>query len=935
MLLATLRRQPAPLLGTLGALTVAALLVTILTALVGTAITMTVPAGRLAGASVVVTGNPDVRFTYGHGQDASTDVVPLPVYRRLPAGLAARLAALPGVARAIPQVSVPVTLELPGGRLVTGGQVGLTGYNWPSAALTPFTLTSGHAPLGPDQIVVGAGLARSARLRLGDQVRLAGAGQPPYTVVGVAGSGRNPAQNSALFWSATQASIQYGHPGSADLIGLVARPGTSAPALAAQVRTALAGRQLYRQPVAPGSRRGCASVNQAGRQVGCREQRGRAPHDCKQHRCLRGVVPAAPGRQRCCRRRALGRFAGQAPAMTVSAGTARGQAADLTVAADKDNLIALADGVGSDVVLIAMFVVAGAVSLSVLQRRRQFALLRAIGATSGRIRRLMLAELAVLGTLAALIAYLPGIWLAGRALRGLAGQQFVPAATRLWASPLVLLIAAGTGVVVAELAGFVAARRASRVRPAEALTEASVERRWPHPVRVALGVIALGGAVALGILTIRLHQGADQRLNLASFTLLASMAAVAFLGPILVAAAELILRLPFSIKNLAERRADASPHAAWGLWSGAPGRLALADLRVRPRRMAASVVSVALAVSFTGTVYLIDAIEIHAAQVQGRQRLVANEVVTAPGGLAPGALAAVAARPGVAAAVGLTPTTVLVPASGEETAQAEAVTTGPLSDVLDLRLVAGSLAHFRPGDIALSNFAVGSGAVNTRVGQHLITYLADGTRYRATVVAIFSQSLGFADVLVPAGAAGGGHLGTGTLGQILVHARPGVAEATVAARIAPLARQFPGLQVAGRSLVNAQYDELAAQSSYLNNLILSLIVALAAVTLANTLITVAVERRESLRLLRRVGATSRQLMAMAGWQVLALNLTAIMLGAGAAALAVSVASRVLTGSYVPYLTPAPLTALVAGVLVLSALSSIGPTALILSASETD
>jgi putative ABC transport system permease protein len=846
MLLATVRRRPAPLAGTLVALTVAALLVTVLAALVGTAVTMTAPAGRLAGTTVVVTGNPDVRFTYGHGQGASTDSVPLPGYRRLPAGLTGRLAALPGVVRAIPQVSVPVTLELSGGRVVTGGQAGLTGYNWPSAALTPFALTSGHAPRGPGQIVVGAGLARSAGLHGGDRVRLAGTSQPPYTVVGVASSGRNPAQNSALFWSAAQASALYGHPGSADLIGILAPPSASAPALAAQVRTVLAGRHL-----------------------------------------------------------------------TVSAGTARGQAADLTVAADKANLAGLAGSAGADVVLIAMFVVAGAVSLSVLQRRRQFALLRAIGATAGRIRRIMLAELAVLGILAALIAYLPGMWLAGRALHGLAGQQFVPAATRLWTSPLVLLISAGSGLIVAELAGFVAARRAGRIRPAEALAEASVERRWPHPVRVALGLIALGGAVTLGIVTVRMHQSADQQLNMALFTLLASMAAVAFLGPILVATAELILRLPLR------------------LWAGAPGRLALADIRVRPRRMAASVVSVALAVSFAGAIYLIDATATHAAVVQGRQRLVADEAVTAPGGLAPGALPAVAARPGVATSVGVTPTTVLVPAAGEESAAAEAVTPGRLSQVLGLRVVAGSLDHFRPGDIALSNLMVGSDAVNARVGQHITSYLADGTRYRATVVAIFSRSLGFADVLVPAGAAGGGHLGTGTLGEILVRGSAGVAPATLAARIAPLARQFPGLQVAGRSLVNAQYDKLTTQSSYVNNMILILIAGLAAVTLANTLITVAVERREPLRLLRRVGASSRQLLAMTGWQVLALNLTAITLGAGAAALAVSVVSRALTGSYLPYLTWTPLIALVTGVLVVSGLSSAGPTALILAAPEAD
>lgn len=850
ILLATLRRRPAPLIGTLVSLTVAALMVTIVSLLIGTAITMTLPAGRLAGATVVVTGNPNMRFTYGTGQGASTDTVPLPGYRRVPAALAARLAALPGVAQAIPQVSVPVALELPGGRVVTGGQAGLTGYDWPSAALTPFTLDSGHAPAGPHQIVVGAGVARSAGLRTGDQVRLAGASQPPYTVVGVASSGRNPAQNSSVFWSAAQADAEYGHPGSADLIGVIPRRGTAAPALAARVRTVL------------------ASTGLAGHHL------------------------------------------------SVVTGTARGPAADLAAASDKDNLSELAANVGIVMVIVSMFVVAGAVSLSVLQRRRQFALLRAIGASSGRLRRMMIVELAVLGILGALIAYLPGVWLSSLALRGLAGQQFVPAGTRLRTSPLVLLIAAGAGVLVAELAGFVAGRRASRVRPTEALAEASVERRWPHPVRVVLGIIALGGAVTLGITTLGQNADPNQQVSNALFTLLASMVAVAFLGPLLVAAAELILRLPLR------------------LLSGAAGRLALADIRVRPRRMAASVVSVALAVSFSGAIYLIDATQTHAAVVEGRQRLVADEAISAPGpGLAPAALADVAARRGVAAAIGLTPTTVLVPAEGDESASGEAVTPGPLAEVLSLPVIAGSLAHFRPGDIALSNMIAGNGELNAHVGERITSYLADGTRYRATVTAIYSRSLGFGDVLVPAGAADGGHLGPPVLGEILVHGSAGIAPATLARRIAPLARRFPGLQVASRSVVNAQYAQLTSQNSYLNDLLLGLIITLAAITLANTLITIAVERRELLRLLSRVGATSRQLLAVTSWQVVVLNATAITVGAGAAALAVTVVSRVLTGSYLPYLTWTPLLALAISVLALSGLSSVGPTALILARPE--
>jgi hypothetical protein len=68
---------------------------------------------------------------------------------------------------------------------------------------------------------------------------------------------------------------------------------------------------------------------------------------------------------------------------------------------------------------------------------------------------------------------------------------------------VVVLIAAGTGILVAEIAGHVSARRVSRIRPAAALHEASAERHLIHPVRLMLGLCALGGGVTLGILMIK------------------------------------------------------------------------------------------------------------------------------------------------------------------------------------------------------------------------------------------------------------------------------------------------------------------------------------------------------------------------------------------------------------------------------------------------
>ena len=240
------------------------------------------------------------------------------------------------------------------------------------------------------------------------------------------------------------------------------------------------------------------------------------------------------------------------------------------------------------------------------------------------------------------------------------------------------------------------------------------------------------------------------------------------------------------------------------------------------------------------------------------------------------------------------PTTVFVPYPGNASALAEAVTPGaaqrsaePASGLRQPRPLRSGRhspqqGHHRPQ------------AVEAKVGDTITTYLADGTAYRARVAAIYSQSLGFADVVVPAGAAGGGHLGSATLGEVLVRGAPGVAPVATLQRASRLAARFPGLTVASRNAVNAQAQAYLAQQSYGNNLFLGIIVLLAAVALVNTLVMATVERRGALFLLRRVGATTRQLLSMTIWQTVILDLTGIMLGAAAGAASVA---RGLQGSW--------------------------------------
>lgn len=118
----------------------------------------------------------------------------------------------------------------------------------------------------------------------------------------------------------------------------------------------------------------------------------------------------------------------------------------------------------------------------------------------------------------------------------------------------------------------------------------------------------------------------------------------------------------------------------------------------------------------------------------------------------------------------------------------------------------------------------------------------------------------------------------------------------------------------------------------MNDLLLGVIVLLAAVTVVNTLVMATVERRPALLLLRRVGATSRQLLSMTACQSVLLTGVGIGLGVAAGAATLTVASRAVTGGW-PFVPKAPALVIVGSVLALTMAATLGPAAAILRARE--
>src|SRR4051794_19371335 len=159
------------------------------------------PVERYAAATAVVTGQ----------QIAGADHdVPLGERARVSSALTARLAAVPRVRAAVADVSVPARL----------GARPTAAHGWGSAALTPYVLSAGRPPAGPDEVVTGYPTAIGARLRLASTEV-----SRTVTVVGVARPRRPVSQETAIYMTDAEAARLAGHPGRVDAIGVLTGPG--------------------------------------------------------------------------------------------------------------------------------------------------------------------------------------------------------------------------------------------------------------------------------------------------------------------------------------------------------------------------------------------------------------------------------------------------------------------------------------------------------------------------------------------------------------------------------------------------------------------------------------------------------------------------------------------------------------------------------------
>src|SRR3954451_19818503 len=586
----------------------------------------------------------------------------------------------------------------------------------------------------------------------------------------------------------------------------------------------------------------------------------------------------------------------------VLTGAARGKAEHPELQAARITLIPVTAAFAGLALFIAMFVLTSTMGLSIQQREREIALLRAVAATPRQIRRMIGWEAALVGLVGSAAGVWPGMRLGEQLGRALVRHGIVPSSFTVdpasW-KPGAAAIAGG--IAIALLAVLAAGRRAARVKPTVALGDAAVEPRLLGPGRVIGGLLALAGAVPLFLVSTTTHVP-ETAAATSEMTAIMLVVAVGFLGPIVAWVGARPLGPPL---------AALAPVG---------GFLASANLGATTRRFSSATTPLVLSVAMSCTLLFSSTTIDHAVSQERHAGLTGELAITSAGpGLPRAALSDVRATPGVGSAVALTPTTLGPSLGAADDVIPAQILDGRIGGWLDVSVTAGSLTALQGDAIALGRHR--ADAAHAKVGDRVAVTLGDGSHAHATVVAIYSRELAFGDALLAPELAAG-HQTSPLLGTILVRADH---PAAVWGRLRALARRYPGLRVGDRASLATASDADRELNRWLGPVFVAMIFAFTSIAVLNTLAMIALRRGRELGLLRLVGATHRQVRSMARWEAGLIIAIGLGLGLAVSATALLPLSQALTGSLRPYVPAAWFAGIVGGSALLALVALALPT----------
>jgi putative ABC transport system permease protein len=517
--------------------------------------------------------------------------------------------------------------------------------------------------------------------------------------------------------------------------------------------------------------------------------------------------------------------------------------------------------------LVGTFSIYNTFTITVAQRSRESALLRAVGASRRQVLTSVMAEAGAIGLVASVAGVAGGLGFA-TALEAVfsAGGASLPVGG-LVLTVTTVAVAVVVGVLVTLLACLLPAVRASRTPPVAALRETAAERPGASRGRALAGGTLTAGGVILAVVS----AAAGNAMVLAGLGAVACLIGMVVLGPVAARPAGMLLGAPL-------RRVT--------------GVLARRNTTRNPRRVAGAATALMIGIGVV-TLFTVLAASSRASIQDAVSRSFGGDLAISTGssvggGFEPRLAEDVARLPQIEAAAGIGTGGVRIAGTAVRVRYAD---PAALTQVLDL----GSAARLRPGQLAVTRATAHSHG--WRTGTPLPVVFADGTRRTLTVGGTFEAGGPAGDYLLPR-TEWTAHDPQPQDTTVLIKLRPGVSTAEGGSAITRAAAPYAAPAVQSRR------DYIDAQASGVNGLLtlvyvmLALAIVIALLGIANTLSLSVHERTRELGLLRAVGATRGQIRSIIRWESLMVALFGTAGGVGLGLLPGWALARAATGGTV-------------------------------------
>ncbi|MCF4007401.1 ABC transporter permease [Corynebacterium uropygiale] len=185
------------------------------------------------------------------------------------------------------------------------------------------------------------------------------------------------------------------------------------------------------------------------------------------------------------------------PELTVKKGSALAEQASKAMSDALQFVNYFLASFGLVALLVGSFLIANTFSMIVAQRTKEFALLRALGASRRQVVRSVIHEAIIVGLIGSALGILGGIGLVALIRAILSAFDMALPGHSLGINPTAIIAPLVIGLVITLASAWVPARRAGRVEPVEAMREAEQDTRSSILVRsIVGGILVIIGIVA-------------------------------------------------------------------------------------------------------------------------------------------------------------------------------------------------------------------------------------------------------------------------------------------------------------------------------------------------------------------------------------------------------------------------------------------------------